>query len=305
MKPLMNHLWREAALEKLGQILASRLKSLEQHHSAVLEGGDAVAIHKARVATRRLQASLDLLQLPGDPFQVRALKKELRRKRRSLSGARNYDVFLAMIREAGARQNRLLKRELEARRADHLREARRYLEAAGLSSLAAQLEPIVLALSSGAVRASAIAERSAARLEQRFGQLCDLAAAARADLAGSASDPKKVHQLRIAIKRLRYLLEVCSEITSADFSGALEWLRSKQDELGRWHDLYLFEEEIISIASRRKFLRENLSGAAGLLELALRMRRKRKRLSRRLLPLALPENLLSLSSSWSAALRSS
>jgi CHAD domain-containing protein len=279
----MGSLWHEADFGRLGQALASRLKSLERHHSAVLESGDAAAIHKMRVATRKLQASLDLLELPNDPFHVRAIKKDLRRRRRSLSRVRNYDVFLAMMKGPGLNSNRILKRELEARRAEHFDRARLILEAAGLNPLAAQIEAMVLAISSGPIRANAIAERSAARLQERLSQLRDLA-----KLPEDPNDPEQVHQLRIAIKRLRYLLEVLSEILPANLSGALAWLRSKQDELGRWHDLYLFEEEIISIASRRKFLRENLSGAAKLLEMALRLRRKRKRLSGELSPVALP-----------------
>jgi CHAD domain-containing protein len=279
----MDPLWNEADWGRVEHLLASRLKGLAEHRRAALESGDAVAIHKLRVATRKLQASLDLVELPGDPLQVRAIKKDLRRTRRALSRVRNYDVFLAMIEGPGPR---LLKRELEARRAEHFDRARPILEGGGLNPLAAQIESVMLAISSGRILRGAIAERSQARLQERLGRL--------AGLAENVDYPEQVHELRIAIKRLRYLLEALSEIVPANFSSALAWLRSKQDELGHWHDLYLFEEEIIWIASRRKFLRKNLSGAAELLKIALRLRRERKRLSGKLFPVTLPQGVRSL-----------
>src|SRR5215208_865245 len=84
----------------LAEIITSQLETLRVHHRAVLETDEPEAIHKMRVTTRRLQASLDLL---GHRLHAHKLKRQLRKWRRMLSLVRNYDVFLTMIdKEAAA-----------------------------------------------------------------------------------------------------------------------------------------------------------------------------------------------------------
>jgi hypothetical protein len=63
---------------KLNEIIDSQLKALRIHHQAVLDSEGVEAIHKMRVTTRRLQASLDLLERE---MNVRKLKKRLHRER--------------------------------------------------------------------------------------------------------------------------------------------------------------------------------------------------------------------------------
>ena len=46
---------------KLAEIIASQFAALRTYHRAVLDTESIDAVHKMRVTTRRLQASLDLL----------------------------------------------------------------------------------------------------------------------------------------------------------------------------------------------------------------------------------------------------
>src|SRR5215470_9857030 len=81
----------------LDEVIASQLQSLDGYYRGVLDTEDVEAVHKMRVTTRRLQASLDLLQGRPDDLGIRKLKRRLRRWRRCLSLVRNYDVFLSMV----------------------------------------------------------------------------------------------------------------------------------------------------------------------------------------------------------------
>src|SRR5215471_3336922 len=103
----------------LGEVIASQLQLLHGYHRGVLDTEDVEAVHKMRVTTRRLQASLDLLQSRPDDLGIRKLKRRLRRWRRRLSLVRNYDVFLSMV-DAESQQP-VRKRDYELIRAELLK----------------------------------------------------------------------------------------------------------------------------------------------------------------------------------------
>ena len=86
----------ESRFRPLSEMIPAQLATLRQYHYAVVTTDDVEAVHKMRVTTRRLQASLDLLE---GAVRVRPLKRRLRRWRRMLSTVRNYDVFLLLIEQ--------------------------------------------------------------------------------------------------------------------------------------------------------------------------------------------------------------
>jgi CHAD domain-containing protein len=301
----------------LSDIIASHLKSLEVYHRAVLDSEDIEAIHKMRVTTRRLQAAIDLLQVAEREnlmagFKATKLKKQLRRWRRSLSPIRNVDVFLAMIekeitarRPVYRRQYDLLKRELQERRVQLAQELRPYLEQIDPGDLASKLGLNRSANSDQLSIDSAWAEyetraisRAADRLEQRLNELQALVSEVQC-----SARPERVHQLRIAVKRLRYLLEIVSEMGYCDASRALDLLKSLQDGLGDWHDLDAFKGEIIRIVSRRGFLEASMAEAGQMLQAAARLLKRKDILSRKLFPIKLSGILSTTTRNASTALR--
>src|SRR5947209_3601182 len=75
------------------------LTSLEQFAANALmtvRTSDVEAIHQTRVYSRRLQSELELLP-PELGAQIKPLRRKLRRARRALNDARNYDVFLELL----------------------------------------------------------------------------------------------------------------------------------------------------------------------------------------------------------------
>ena len=324
----------------LVDILSSQLEALKSYHQAVLQTADVEAIHKMRVTTRRLQASLDLV---GSNVKVRRLKKQLRRWRRMLSLVRNYDVFLALIeKEAQARRGAhreqfdLIKTKLEERRARRAAKVRGYLEKIDVDRMAKKLGLVRVAVADKAEAVSSpdveqalkepgaseqeastdkqaatafsteglqldqsmIAARAADRLEQRIAEFQELAAASH-----PTTDPAELHQLRIAAKRVRYILELVSSMGYGDAKRSLGWLRTLQDRIGDWHDLHALEEAIIKIVSRRDFMKEHLDESSRMLQAATHLQKKKEGLVSKLFPVRVPRTLVTTSNRMVRAMR--
>jgi CHAD domain-containing protein len=298
----------------LVEIILRQLELLRVYHRNVLDTLDVEAVHKMRVTTRRLQASLDLLERE---MSVRRLKRRLRSWRRGLSLVRNYDVFLDMLgRETTTRgrarreQFQLVKSKLHEQRAETAASVLPFLQrididriAAGLGleiggeiSQAGNTAPIAVSLYS--IDARSIADYAADRLDQRLAEFQALASQAH-----PTADPADLHQLRIAAKRVRYLLEVVTQLGYGDASRALAWLRNLQDRIGDWHDLEALEEEIISIVSDYEFLKQHLDESSDMLQAAARLQKKKARLVSRLFPVRVPKHLAVSSQRIARALR--
>jgi CHAD domain-containing protein len=131
-----------------------------------------------------------------------------------------------------------------------------------------------------------VAAYAADRLDQRLTEFQALAAQSH-----PTNNPAELHQLRIAAKRVRYLLEIVSEMGIGDASRALRWLRTLQDRIGDWHDLEALEEEIIEIVSSREFMKLHLSESSRMLQAAAHLQKKKETLVSKLFPVRAPRYL--------------
>lgn len=329
---------------KLTEIIPSQLNSLRAYHRGVLETQAVEAVHKMRVTTRRLQASLDLIERE---MHLRKLKRRLRSWRRKLSSVRNYDVFLELIEKETARRGKarreqlhLIKAILQERREQRATKVLHFLERIDIDKIAVRLGVTVALtkqtpdssrdddeISDQAVGAEAsvgsgtideqrksvvpvtcagtmtidvrrMAGYAAERIEQRFAEFQVMVAQSH-----PTNDPTELHQLRIAAKRVRYLLEVLSEMGYGDASRALAWLRTLQDRIGDWHDLEALEEEIIAIVSSNEFMKQHLSESSQMLQAAAHLQRKKDALVSRLFPVRMPKTIEITSQRIARALR--
>jgi CHAD domain-containing protein len=214
--------------------IRQRLRALEKHLPAAANG-NADALHQARVASRRVREALPLLSSGG---RARRLERQVRRITRALGPVRELDVALrilddvaksgdaprpavARLREAVALERRLLQADM-----------RRRLEACDLEKLRRK--------AAGAARKDATpATRDPRRLERARERAARRAARLRAAIAtaGSVYLPDRLHEVRIAVKKLRYALELVRELSRSKAAAKLRSLRHVQDLLGRMHDL--------------------------------------------------------------------
>lgn len=235
-----------------------------------VHAGDAEALHRARVATRRMRELLPVLGLDGGP--ARKLGHRLRKVTRQLGAVRQLDVLMATIQEfqGDARYSptalaRVGPAVADARTAahDHLMAK---LPLAKMQRLVHRLERMVDQLEAEKDRNH---RRSGPRRSQAWMLALDARVVRRAtrvraaiERAGAIYAPPRLHEVRIAVKKLRYAMEFLKEARAGRPARDLETLKTAQDLLGRLHDLEILiqrtRDEYVSLAppspvARREF----------------------------------------------------
>ncbi len=247
----------------------------------VLKGRDPEAIHDIRVASRQLQQVLDLIYPPPGPSKVQKIRRRIRRSRRALSEVRNCDVLLERARRILARK-RASRRDVwsafqdyvEERREQSFRKASRRLSKLNLPGVCLRLQeslalPIALAgqeESSG--EEANLQPRLAKSLQETWSAFEGCVKQAR-----EMPDAASLHTVRIAAKKVRYLIEVIHTLEVTGSGDAVASLRRLQRHLGDWHDLEVLGEMMLEMVAQPRFLTERLELAVDVERLVLRNRK--------------------------------
>jgi CHAD domain-containing protein len=223
-------------------LLAPRIAALLETLPTALEG-DVTAVHRARVASRRLREVLAPMRgLLSDGTAERA-RLEVRRVTRALGPVRELDVALALFDELATRDDLAEPAQVAVARAlarDRDRAQRRMR--AALTRRRRDRLTATLALlhdpeaADGTARLLAAVDARAARRGRRLRQAIDR--------AGALYLPERLHRVRIAVKQLRYVLEVAGDLRRGRPSARVTQLRRIQDLLGRAHDLHVLAERV-------------------------------------------------------------
>lgn len=300
--------------------LSRRRRALARHLSAAL-AGDSVAVHQARVASRRLREALPVVGADLDPHDVAKMNRRMRRLTRALGPVRELEVALAMSESAGTAGGGVEAASSAANAGDggEGRTSAGHAAAAGQSAINGRAVNGTVAHNGTSLRALAqkgatlkdgvqkdgvqkdaaqkdTAQRNTAQrdtdvgreqlqrslqhdldraranlthsfdehriarwivqlraLEETLGEL-HAPAEWRSELAGrlerrtdrlqTALDEAgvlfvadRLHEVRIALKKLRYALELAGELRLASTAAAVNGLKAVQDILGALHDL--------------------------------------------------------------------
>ena len=202
--------------------------------------GDERGIHRARVATRRLREAMPLYAAAG-AADARDLRRSLRRLTRALGPVRELDVARQVLQGLAprfawpptttARVDEHCVR-LRGRRLEALLDQADRVDAA---SLPRRIHAMLAAADAG-FRQTAVAVFLVPRLRRRARAL---AAAQRA--AGTMYAVQALHDVRLAAKKLRYLLELGGVATGARVAADVAQLKRLQGQLGRLHDLQIVQ----------------------------------------------------------------
>ncbi len=215
--------------------------------------GDPEAIHRSRVASRRLRAAAPVVLEAGDARRtVVGLAREVTR---GLGAVRELDVAitsldtLAGVPGGLAEVLTIVRRSLVAMRTAHARAVRAQGDRFDVAALKTVMRRAVRRHDRGAVRsdrdALAVAERRmrAARDEWQAALVA----------AGNRYDLPRLHAVRLATKKLRYGLEL--KVALGGVGGnLLECLEDTQEALGNIHDLAVLAAYVddVSIAWREE-----------------------------------------------------
>lgn len=209
--------------------------------------GDPDAIHHARVATRRLREVLPLVE-PG--ARGRKLRRRMRRLTRALGPVRELDVALETL-DALASE---VPRPAVALFRQVLRRERRRLYAV-MSREVARVDPATLRRLAVAAAHRSRRVGTAGRTSRRAGRL-----RSAIESAGSIYLPDRLHEARIAVKKLRYALELARDVSGARATARLRRLKAAQDLLGRMHDLEVLIARVRAVQGSAQAPSLNLSG---------------------------------------------
>ena len=251
----------------LATAFQTRLRAIKRELDGAL-GGDADAVHRMRVASRRLREALPVLTLVGedraDMLGARKLRRQVRRVTTALGGVRELDVALATLEEFGGRSPSLtaaaeairtaLDQERSARRAEMLRR----LGSLDLKALGRKVTTLVAAFDLVADE-----HHRYLLLGARIGQRVDAFEAAL-ESAGTMYAADRLHAVRIAAKKLRYALELARELARVPTLALTRRLKEAQDLLGRLHDLEVLAGHARTVEAAADSSEELRGSAAGL-----------------------------------------
>ncbi len=207
-------------------------------HVRGAQDGDARDTHQARVAARRLAEALALTGTAG-----KRLERDVRNLRHALGATRELDVS-RMIFDHAALEHRWSK--------EAVRQVRRYLEAKRVrrhDKVADTLANVSVSRLRRRIRdvgdyasgfpAAKLSPRLRARVKKRERDLADAV-----KRAGAIYDIDKLHDVRIAVKKLRYTLELAQDAFGPRWSRRIAALKGQQGLLGHLHDLQVLVRHI-------------------------------------------------------------
>jgi CHAD domain-containing protein len=227
-------------------LLRARLERFSREMPGV-ETRDIRAVHRIRVASRRLRELLPVLQL--DEGVGGKLSHQLRKVTRRLGGIREADVTLLLIaelHESGRFSEPALRLVRDAARAER-DEARAEIpvrSTAAFQRIVKKLDRAARKLEGPEDAQTRRAWRWAldARVSRRALALRDAI-----DKAGSVYLAERLHGTRIALKKLRYGLELDVEGRGLKSTKELRTLKRMQEVLGRLHDHQILIDHVRSV----------------------------------------------------------
>jgi CHAD domain-containing protein len=211
-----------------------------------VESADPRAVHGTRVASRRLRELLPILEL--DPEPTRKLGRRLRKVTRTLGPLREADVLHDLALELAA-DGRAQKRGWQ-RLTGHLQATRDVAHArVSVKAIAGDLRRVGRKLEHVASRLEDVPEVRRPRRGWRWA--IDARVARRAETlraaivkAGAVYLHERLHEVRIALKKLRYAVELAVDADGVRTSADLRVLKRSQGLLGRIHDLQVLTDHV-------------------------------------------------------------
>ena len=217
-------------------LIIERVDALSQALPAAAKG-DVDALHKARVATRRLRAALPIV---ANGRKAEQLARLIRGLTQALGPVRELDVarqILDDLEEAG-KVSRAAARALRVAVDDERGRLRSHLEGRleGFDFDKLRRRAVAATHTHGAAAFGIRDARRAAEARVLAGRRASRLVRAL-DRAAGLYLPDRLHEVRIAVKKLRYTLELEQRFSGSRANTRIRTLKTAQALLGRMHDL--------------------------------------------------------------------
>ncbi len=236
---------RDLLAEAGRTMMAQHATKLYAHLPGALAGNDPHDVHQMRVATRRLRASLQATAVAYQPKRVDTLRRHLRKLARALGEVRDRDVLLLRLRQdaeasrnvTGEQHDELsaaverLQTERDGAHQELAAELKRKRTARLLQELNDFLEcPLAEVQAEDNGLPLLVRHHAGSALWHEF------EAVRRFETVMADASSERLHELRIAVKHLRYTLELYEPALGEGAHGLLKQVTKLQEHLGNLHD---------------------------------------------------------------------
>jgi CHAD domain-containing protein len=213
--------------------------------------GDPRAVHKSRVASRRVREALPIALASAPPKKRRKLRTRIESVTRALGPVRELDVSIRLIEELAAEAPETasalerLRLDLQTERQAQHEEMLERLEDLDLQRLRSRAERLAAGVGDEPADGLPGTAVLLVRLTRRVEEL-----EAAVEAAGPLYAPEPIHAVRIAVKKLRYAFELSRDLRLLASRGVLPRLRAMQETLGRLHDLQVLASRVEACRSQ-------------------------------------------------------
>lgn len=238
------------------RLLRSYFCRLLLEEKGVRQNIDPEAVHDMRVATRRLRAILQIISEVAPANDVRYFRKELRRLANTLSGMRDADVFLNAVATYAKHlppdtlsNLDTLSSALRNDREAGFAAAIDYLNSERYEDFKRDFAAFMTDDASGWDTETRLRDRAGSIIWQHYEALrmYELQIDLSRDLEPQIEE---LHNLRIAGKRMRYVLEMFADATGSQTDKALKPLKDMQEHLGTLQDIAVADDYLAQLEQR-------------------------------------------------------
>lgn len=247
----------------LGRILDRHLRFIATELPRAFEG-DGEALHRARVTSRRAREVLPVAAAAFPTLDLAKARRRLRRITRTLGTVRELDVTLLIL---GAREKagsltataaESARRQVTRQRTERRREM---LDRIPIAKFQKLQRKVLAAIGVAEAHEPDAERRERIALAGRVAQRADRLRGAIDD-AGAIYLPDRLHALRVAVKQLRYTLELVGETRFTSTAALVKRLKRAQNVLGELHDLEVVTGHLQGLDSadaRRSAVKKDLA----------------------------------------------
>lgn len=258
--------------------LRSQLDALVTAIEGIRRDEDIECVHKARVATRRIRAALGMFADCFPPKRVKQWQKYIKRLTRGLGPARDKDVqiefvekFLSKFDESkkeyqpGIERLALrLHQQREIVQSDIINTLDKFESAEILADMHCELERLLFGLrrTEISLQSKFVFRRTSEHILEKYDAMCS-----NQSSLVDPEDKKGHHQMRIATKKLRYVLEICNSAYEERLSEGIKTAKKVQSKLGDIHDCDVWMDFISQFVIEEQQRTVNYFGESGPFEL--------------------------------------
>lgn len=254
----------------LSEFAQRQLRKLNRALEAARQSAAPADVHALRVAARRLNEPLCLMEAAAGAQRARRGRNALRTTRRTFCHIRDLDVLRETFLEHEASgliradQRAGLTPILDAWRDSAWQRAQRILVSGKLARRLARVGSAIQQYARSKRR------RRHAAIELLDRHFAERTAALKAGAIGAGAD---LHPTRIAVKKLRYCAELRQQLGLVDHQAMIAQLTEAQTLLGHWNDQLTAAAWLTALASSREMMASMSNLCADLLEIAARVMR--------------------------------